>query len=399
MARIPRRLAKRLAPMVIVGTLLIVTVIITIIAIVAVARKSRDANLQPAALPIAAPAAQQWLAPATGAVRVVTTTSPGMSPGTRVQPPVAQQMIERQIRALVDNIGRARQTLYGSSGAQRPSQTRILVYVNGGDNKLAPVTPGFDAAARAFIKARDRTCWSLDAPKASTVGVFYSADYHNDAVAQLQWASYMTSFFADIVAGDSLVFLILTHGGINQAGVEFLLGDMDEKSLTAVAQKLPPKVSLFVYTSGCEQSSPVETPHHITVDSGGRRMAYPQDDAPVTFDATVVTLTDTWHGYAGQFEPAQFPVPKFSTPSNPAFTAILLNFLMSRDLSSVRTYDDLFRAYAESGWHRLRGDDVPPGTSETVKQNIMSGVWNMFRPVLGMSSPSLLQSSCSHWAC
>jgi hypothetical protein len=302
-----------------------------------------------------------------------------------------------------------------SSKSVGGGSTRLLVYVNAGDGVLAPVTPGFVKATKSFF---NQPCWRALPNKF----IYYANDYeeailgsNRNALAMtpnkvqlfrdalsLLWTYRMTMFFANMAVGDRLVFLILTHGAINKDGVEFLLGGMDERSLTAIARKLDPGVSLFLYTSGCEQSSPIDCPHHFTVDASGKLMAY-DDNKDVRFGADIVTLTDTWRFYLSQFEPPTFPVN--SSSENGFFNPILLNFLAT-ELAKLKrknntaatltslTYDELFSAYAQSGWHLLRSDDVPKGVSDEVERKISDGTWNMFRPVIGASSLELLSRPC-----
>ena len=319
------------------------------------------------------------------------------------------------LNAIVMGIYEARKKLY-QQDAVRPPRVRVLVYVNAGipdgDDSLsrtpgingpnsllnvktdiqAALTPGFTESAKAFFSLmKERSCW-----QSIYANVFYANDFTNQGVAQLAWTFCLTEFFSDMAPGDKLVFMILTHGATDAKGMEFMLGGMDEKNLTSIAKKLPSGVDLFLYTSGCEQSSPVDCPYHITVDDQGRRMGY-NDNTADTYNARIVTLTDSWRGYLSQFEPPVFNVPGVDM----AFTSIMLNFLANElpMKSYVTTYNDFFKAYAQSGWHLLRANEVPPGYSEVVEQNIMNGTWNMFRPVIGFSVPDVFDSSCRHWIC
>ena len=314
----------------------------------------------------------------------------------------ADQPENQMIRSVMGGIVKVQNRVYRMSTSWRPPQIRILLYVNPGDNVLAPVTPGFVESVRAFVSGlRSRkSCW-----KTARIMPFYSTDYRNSNVAKLLWSLCIKSFFASLVAGDKLVFFILTHGGINSEGVEFVLGGMDERNLTEIAKQVPSEIELFLYTCGCEQSSLIDLEHHITVDERGARISY--DDTPPTtkYVADIITLTDTWRGFLSQFEPPTFDL-SIAPPDDLAFCPILLNFLMSSydalrkgKKESVETYSTFFDAYATSGWHPLRAAEVPAGSSKLLETRIMDGTWNMFRPVLGFSGANVINKACEHWTC
>lgn len=316
------------------------------------------------------------------------------------------------IAAITASIASAKTHLFEVSSVRRPT-VKFLAYVNAGDGILADETPGFTVAAKSFFALmKGRFCWHDNIRQYSNV--FYANDYAipktptvksrayetmlkfirmtPEQYAQKMWDLAITSFFANLVVGDTLILFLLTHGGVNEKGVEFILGGMDENNMTELARKIPKGVNLVLYSAGCDQSRPIKLPIHISVDSRAKRMLYTDANRESTnMLGNIMTLTDTWSGYLSQFEPPLFPI---SPATRPAFTAIMLNFIASNKLaSSLRTVDAFYTAYAESGWHKIRGDDALPGASTVVIDNIVSGKWNMFRPVLGLSSMEMLRAA------
>jgi hypothetical protein len=336
---------------------------------------------------------------------------------TQVQAPSPQER-DVDVQGIVASISSYTEYRYkfGNKATSGP-RTRFLAYVDAGDGKLAPETPGFTAAAKAFFsKMKSQVCW-FDAkspcrtftkteillynrfPALFNGGLcttFYANDikklvanmkYH-EGVTQLLWDMCLTKFVSDFVFGDTLVLFLLTHGGINdETNTEFILGGVDENTLSELARRLPIGVNLLVYNSGCDQSRPIHLPIHYTVDAKGKEMVYDISNREATYNANIMTLTDTWSGYFSQFEPPKFPPLSGPRWTSPTYTTILFNFL-----ASIRhppgTIRQFYTAYT-GGWHRLRPDEVPPPTSENeegIIKNIENGTWNMFRPVLGLSS-------------
>ena len=320
---------------------------------------------------------------------------PQIQPQVQSQIQSQTQIVLPNIAAITARIAKAKSQIYAISAVRSP-KVKFLCYVNEGDNVLADETPGFVDAAKAFFRTmKGRFCWD-DANST----VFYANAYNTPTYAralkfvgltpaqfaQILWNLAITTFFANLSVGDTLVFFLLTHGGVNDKGVEFILGGLDENTMTALAQKIPSGVNLILYSAGCDQSRPIQLPIHFTVDSAGRRIVYKDANRQNNLiKANIMTLTDTWSGYLSQFEP-----PTFYKPTSLAFTAILLNFLSTK--RDIATVDKLFTAYAQSGWHRLRSDDAISGDSALVIDNIVTGKWSMFRPVLGLSSLNMLMS-------
>jgi hypothetical protein len=298
--------------------------------------------------------------------------------------------------AIVAGINSAKANLFKPAAVARAPKVKFLGYVNPGDNVLAEETAGFVEAAKKFFSGSVASvCW-----RKSDASVFYANDFKNSKVAALLskyanvkpddyaqklWDLLINTFFSGLTTGDTLVFFLLTHGGINASGLEFILGGMNEATLTELAKKLPAGVNMILYNAGCEQSRSIDLPIHYTVDAAGRRIKYIEGGRKgADIKANVVTLTDTWSGYLSSFEPPTFYVSKGA-----AFTAIFLNFAAKFSNKKIKTVDELFTAYASSGWHALRPDVVPPGDDKIVIDNIISGKWVMFRPVIGLSSESL----------